>query len=76
MIVDEKDVKKHLANFDSANIVGKKSIALATSLGLCKISESQRLRQLPKFRTYKFINFSIRNIVGESNADSYHSFRR
>lgn len=53
-IVGEKEAKKHLEKFDSANIVGKKSIALATSLGLCKISQVKTIAKIPHIQIYKF----------------------
>jgi len=53
-IVDEEEAKKHLKRFDSANIVGEKSVLLAISLGLCKKSEVKTIAKIPHIQIYKF----------------------
>jgi len=53
-IVDEEEAKKHLENFDSANMVGKKSVSLALRLGLCEKSEVRTIAKIPHIQIYKF----------------------
>jgi|YelNatPaOPRAMG01_1025707.scaffolds.fasta_scaffold06317_6 hypothetical protein len=52
-IVGEEEAKKHLENFDSANIVGKNSVSLAIRMGLCKKSEVRTIAGIPHIQIYK-----------------------
>ncbi|MGC8899033.1 MAG: DUF424 domain-containing protein [Candidatus Micrarchaeia archaeon] len=53
-VESEKEIKKYLEKFDSANIVGEKSVSLAISLGLCKKSEIRTIAGIPHIQVYKF----------------------
>ncbi|MEM4335893.1 MAG: DUF424 family protein [Candidatus Anstonellales archaeon] len=53
-LVSEEEAIKHLAEFNSANIVGKKSVSLALGLKLCEKSEVKTIAGIPHIQIYKF----------------------
>ena len=50
----ESEVKKELGNFNSANIVGEKSVKVALSMGLAGPKDVMYIKKTPYIQIYRF----------------------
>ncbi|MEW6035652.1 MAG: DUF424 family protein [Candidatus Micrarchaeota archaeon] len=50
---DDARVRKALEKFDSANLVGKESVAIAVSMGLCEKKDVMYIKKTPYIQIYR-----------------------
>lgn len=51
---DRADVEEALGRFDSANLVGKKAVAIAVGLGIAREQDIRYINGVPHVQVYKF----------------------